>query len=307
MKRRAGILTFFMGDPQADRVVPASGFTAQLTSFSAGAMAFLACFALALSVSTGRLAERWANELAQSLTIRVSAPSDQMDIQTHATLNVLATTPGIRDARPLDVEAPRALLAPWFGSSLPLEDLPVPQLIDVVEDGGTRDVAGLRLRLQAEAPGAIVDDHSRWRRPLIDAAGRLRGLSWLSLALITGAMAAMVTLAANAALAANRPVIEVLRQVGARDGYIAQAFVRRFTIRALTGAAIGAKAGMLSVALLPSTDAAGGFLTDLGFQGLGWLLPATIPFLAASVAFAATRVAALRTLRTMAGPTRCAG
>ncbi|MEM6897378.1 MAG: cell division protein FtsX, partial [Pseudomonadota bacterium] len=277
MKRRAGILTFFMGDPQADRVVPASGFTAQLTSFSAGAMAFLACFALALSVSTGRLAERWANELAQSLTIRVSAPSDQMDIQTQATLNVLATTPGIRDARPLEVEEQRALLAPWFGGSLPLEDLPVPQLIDVVEEGGTLDVAGLRLRLQAEAPGAIVDDHSRWRRPLIEAAGRLRGLSWLSLALITGAMAAMVTLAANAALAANRPVIEVLRQVGARDGYIAQAFVRRFTIRALTGAAIGAMAGMLSVALLPSTDAAGGFLTDLGFQGLGWLLPATIP------------------------------
>ncbi|MEM9349186.1 MAG: cell division protein FtsX [Pseudomonadota bacterium] len=299
MKYLHRALAFLVGDPQADRVVPPTGFTAQLTSFSAGAMAFLACFALALSVSAGRLAERWSAELAQSLTVRISAPAEQLDVQTQAALIVLETTPGIADARPLSDEEQRALLAPWFGSDLPVEELPIPQLIDVIEEDGL-DIQGLRLRLQAEAPGAVIDDHSRWRRPLVEAAGRLRLLSWLSLVLIAGAMAAMVTLAANAALSANRPVIEVLRQVGARDAYIASAFVRRFTLRALTGAAMGGMVGMICVALLPSTDAAGGFLTDLGFAGMGWLLPATIPFLAAAVAFAATRFAALRTLRTMA-------
>ena len=182
-----------------------------------------------------------------------------------------------------------------------IEELPVPQLIDVIEaSDADLDVDGLRLRLQAEAPGAVIDDHSRWRRPLVQAAQRLRGLSALSLILITGAMAAMVTLAAHAALSANRSVIEVLRQVGARDDYIAKAFVRRFTLRALGGAAVGTIAGMIAVALMPSSEATAGFLTDLGFRGLGWLLPATIPILAGIVAFAATRFAALRTLRTMA-------
>ncbi|MEM6277651.1 MAG: cell division protein FtsX [Pseudomonadota bacterium] len=300
MKLLSSAFAFIVGDPQADRVVPPTGFTAQLTSFSAAAMAFLACFALALSVSSGRLADRWSEELAQSLTIRISAPTEQLQAQTQAVLTVLETTPGIRSARALTADEQRALLAPWFGGSLPVEDLPIPQLIDVVEDGGDLDVEGLRLRLQAEAPGAIVDDHSRWRRPLVEAAGRLRGLSALSLVLIAGAMGAMVTLAANAALAANRSVIEVLRQVGARDGYIAQAFVRRFTLRAALGAAVGTMAGMIAVALLPSTDAAAGFLTDLGFRGLDWLLPAAIPLLSGAVAFASTRVAALRTLRTMA-------
>ncbi|MEM1373567.1 MAG: cell division protein FtsX [Pseudomonadota bacterium] len=300
MKPLSSAFSFIVGDPQADRVVPPTGFTAQLTSFSAGAMAFLACFALALSVSSGRLADRWSEELAQSLTIRISAPTEQLEAQTQAVLTVLETTPGIRTARALTADEQRALLAPWFGGSLPVEDLPIPQLVDVVEEGGGLDVEGLRLRLQAEAPGAIVDDHSRWRRPLVEAAGRLRWLSVVSLVLITGAMAAMVTLAANAALAANRSVIEVLRQVGARDAYIAQAFVRRFTLRAGMGAAVGTMAGMIAVALLPSTDAAAGFLTDLGFRGLDWLVPATIPLLAGAVAFASTRVAALRTLRTMA-------
>ncbi|MEL6609461.1 MAG: cell division protein FtsX [Pseudomonadota bacterium] len=288
-----------MGDPQADRVVPPSGYTAQLTVFTAGAMAFLAVFALALSVSTGRLADRWAAELAQSLTIRISAPAAQLEAQTQATLAVLQTTPGIADARPLSDEEQRALLAPWFGADLPIDRLPIPQLIDVTEDGSGLDIAGLRLRLQAEAPGAVVDDHARWRAPLVSAAGRLRSLGWLSLALITAATAGMITLAAGAALAANRQVIHVLRQVGAKDGYIAQAFVRRFTLRAITGAAGGAALGMLAVAVLPSTDAAGGFLTDLGFRGLGWLVPATIPALAGVVAFLATRAAATRTLRSL--------
>ncbi|MCH2077061.1 MAG: cell division protein FtsX [Rhodobacteraceae bacterium] len=301
MKATTLAMALMVGDPHSDRVVPPTGFTAQLTSFTSAAMAFLACFALALSVSSGRLADRWAQELSQSLTIRISAPGDQLAVQTQAALAVLETTPGIEEARPLDADEQRALLAPWFGQSLPIEELPVPQLIDVIEaSDADLDVDGLRLRLQAEAPGAVIDDHSRWRRPLVQAAQRLRGLSALSLILITGAMAAMVTLAAHAALSANRSVIEVLRQVGARDDYIAKAFVRRFTLRALGGAAVGTIAGMIAVALMPSSEATAGFLTDLGFRGLGWLLPATIPILAGIVAFAATRFAALRTLRTMA-------
>ncbi|MEM7295958.1 MAG: hypothetical protein AAF330_04935, partial [Pseudomonadota bacterium] len=54
------------------------------------------------------------------------------------------------------------------------------------------------------------------------------------------------------------------------------------------------------IALLPSTDAAGGILTGLGFQGTDWLAPLSIPVLAAVVAFTATRLAAQRTLRQMA-------
>ena len=88
--------------------------------------------------------------------------------------------------------------------------------------------------------------------PLVAAASRLKLLGWVSIGLIFTAMAAMITLAANAALAANAQVIEVLRLVGARDAYIAQAFVRRFTLRALAGAAAGTVAGLVAVALLPA-------------------------------------------------------
>ncbi|WP_238370974.1 cell division protein FtsX [Heliomarina baculiformis] len=290
------IRSLLLGDAQADRVVPPSGFTAHLTLFASAAMAFLAVFALALSLAAGRLADRWSDELARSATLRISAPADQKAAQTNAALAVLEQTPGIASARALSDEEQAALLAPWFGADLPLDSLPVPQLIEVIEDDEGYDAEGLRLRLAAEVPGAVLDDHTRWRRPLVEAANSLRRLGVFSILLIGGATAAMITLAANAALAANAQVILVLRLVGARDSYIAQAFVRRFTIRALLGAAAGVAFGMAGVLLLPEASDAGGFLTGLGFQGAGWFAPLLIPILGALVAFAATWFAARRRL-----------
>ena len=175
-KRRAGrTLALLQGDGQADRVVPPTGFTANLTVFTAGAMAFLAVFALALSLATGRVASRWSDELARSATLRISAPADQRAAQAARALEVLESTPGIASARQLGDDEQRALLAPWLGVDLPLENLPVPVLIEVVEGDGL-DVDGLKARLAGEVPGAVYDDHSRWRRPLVRAAGQFQKL-----------------------------------------------------------------------------------------------------------------------------------
>ena len=92
-------------------------------------------------------------------------------------------------------------------------------------------------------------------------------------------------------------MIGVLRLVGARDTYIAQAFVRRFTLRALIGAAVGTALAGLAVFLLPAAQEEGGFLTGLGFRGWQWLWLLVIPPLAAAVAFGATQAAARKTLK----------
>lgn len=293
------LASFFAGDKQAERIVPPTGFTARLTSFTAAAMAFLTVFALALSLATGRLADRWSAELAKTSTVRISAPEAQLAAQSAAVLNILNTTSGIESARLMSEVEQRALLEPWFGSDLPLETLPIPSLIEVVEQEVGPDMDGLRLRLTAEAPGAVLDDHTRWRRPLAAAAARLRLLGMFSIVLILGATAAMITLAAQAALAANRQVIQVLRLIGARDNYIAKAFVRRFTVRATIGASVGMLAGMLCIFALPSAAQEGAFLTGLGFRGWHWIIPLAIPPIAAFVAFWSTRFAATRSLDRM--------
>ncbi|PJE28741.1 cell division transport system permease protein [Pseudooceanicola antarcticus] len=292
--------TLLRGEPQADRVVPPTGFTARLTLFAAAAMAFLAVFALALSLATGRLASNWSEELARSSTLRISAPAEQVAAQTEAALQVLATTSGVARARALSREEQQALLEPWFGPDLPVDSLPIPQLIEIIEDGEGYDPDGLRLRLAAEVPGAVLDDHGRWRRPLVKAAGRIRALGLLSLLLIGGVTAAMITLAANSALAANAQVIAVLRLVGARDDFIARAFVRRFTFRAFWGASLGMALGLAALLALPEAQAEGGFLTGLGLRGWHWVWPLVLPFVAAFVSFLATGGAARRMLRRLA-------
>jgi cell division transport system permease protein len=281
----------------ADRIVPPTGYTARLTIFASGVMAFLAVFALALSFATGRLAERWSNELAQVATLQIIATGEEREFQTDIALTILKDTPGVADVRALSPDEQSALLAPWFGGTLPEGDLPIPQLIEIVSDTPAFDADALRQRLAAEIPGAVLQDHARWRRPLVEAAQGLRRLGWLSVLLIAGGMAAMIALSAQAALSANSEVVRVLRLVGARDSFIAGAFMRRFTVRAFVGGFIGSLVAALALALLPTASEAGGFLTGLGFQGAGWLWPAMVPIVGAALALAATWAAARRMLK----------
>lgn len=291
------LLAVIMGDVQADRIVPKSGFTAQLTVFVAAAMTFLAVLTLAISLTTGRVAGVWAQDLAQSATLRLPANPQTADALLLSALDVLETTPGVTSVRALSLQEQQALLGPWFGPDLPLDTLPIPQLIEIVTDGEDYSAEGLRARLTAQVPGAVLDDHTAWREPLIAAARQIRAISWSVILLIGVTVAAMMTLAAQASLSANVQVIRVLRLVGAQDAYIARAFVRRYTLRATAGACVGVVLGAITVLLMPQGDPTAGVLMGVGFAGAQWLLLLLLPILAGVTAFLATRAAAFRRLK----------
>jgi len=291
------VVELILGDPQADRAVPPTGVTARLTVFVAAVMAFLAVLTLAISLTTGRVAEVWAQELAQSATLRLPVNPQTADALLLEALDVLETTPGVTSARALSAQEQQALLEPWFGPDLPLEALPIPQLIEIITDGETYDADGLRARLSAQVPGAVLDDHTAWRAPLLEAASSVRFVSWTVILLIGVTVVAMITLAAQASLAANAQVIRVLRLVGARDVYIARAFVRRYTVRAGFGAVVGVVIGAIVTTMMPQGGAGESILMGVGFDGAEWFLLPLIPLLSAVVAFFATRAAAFRRLR----------
>lgn len=290
------VLTLLFGDQTANRVVPPSGFTAALTLISAAAMAFLAVFAMALANASGDLAARWEAELEGTATVRIAAPDGEAEAHAEAVLTALKQTPGIGNARRIDEAEQQALLAPWFGEGVPLDKLRLPVLIEVTETGDGPDMTGLTNRLAAEAPGAVYDSHGRWRMPLIEAATRLRELGLTALLMIGVVTSVTIALAASSALAANGQIIDVLRLVGARDGWITRAFVRRFTLRAFLGALAGTVVGVFAVAALPD-GAETGVLSGLGFHGWEWFWPLIVPPVFGTLAFAATWAAAGRRLR----------
>jgi len=290
------LLFLLKGDASAESVVPRTGYTAMLTIACAAAMAFLAVFVLALALSAGRQAGDWEASLADTATVRISAPVEMAAVQAETVETILSQTPGIGGTRRLSNDEQALLLQPWFGSDLPIETLRLPILIDVTLTENGPDVIGLRQRLAAEAPGAVYDDHGRWRAPMVDAARGLRTLSLIALLLIATVTGVTVALAASAAISANGQVIDVLRLVGAEDSYITRAFTRRFSLRTLAGAAAGTIIGLFAVALIP-TVAGGGLASAVGFQGAEWIWPLLVPLAAAALAFAATRAAAARRLK----------
>ena len=149
-----------------------------------------------------------------------------MATRTASVVRVLQTTPGILRVRVLTQDENRALLEPWLGDDLPLDRLPVPQLIELSIDPETYDPMGLALRLEGEVPGTVLDDHARWRDPLIKAANRLRFFGYAALSLIGVAAVGMIILATRAALSINTQVISVSRLVSLKSDIISSSFER---------------------------------------------------------------------------------
>ena len=285
-------LSFLFGDAASDQVVPPKGNAAWLTGFASGAMAFIAVFALTLSLAVGRLADYWSLDLARTATVQIVAEGEDLAAQSEAALRVLRTTPGIERADIIDKSEQLALLEPWLGSNLPVETLPIPQMIDVRLNGDGPDIDSLVLRLQAEAPGASFDDHSTWRAPVLEASNRLRLMVALSLALTAIITVIIVVLSAHNALASNQSIIRTLRLLGARDSYIARAFVRRITMRATLGAVLGMVLALLAVVAFPAQPEANGLLSGMTLSGADWIYPIFVPVLVGISAFAASRLAA---------------
>ena len=294
-----GVKNILVPDRYGKQIVPTNGFTTLLTFFTSASMAFLIVFSVAISFAADRLAHSWSDSLANSATLRLSAPKADLESQTEAALNVLSNTKGIASFRLLKEEEQQALLEPWFGPKVPIKNLPMPRLISIEEDENGYDRAGLRLRLAAEVPSAVLDDHTRWRQPLIKAAYRIWFLGWLSIGLIFFIVIAMMVLVTRAALSSNRKVIEVLRLVGATDQYIAAAFVRKFAFRAFFGSALGAMLASVTLFLLPSEVDQTAVLLGLRLEGMAWFWLIVVPLSFFVMTFLTARISSLSILKSL--------
>jgi cell division transport system permease protein len=175
--------------------VPPTGFTATLTLFTAGAMAFLAVFALALSLAAG--GSRSAGGRSWRRASRCGSTARRRGGRGAGAGGAAhpGQTPGVAEARALSDEENRALLEPWLGPDVPVEALPDPAARGRGDAEEASTPRGCARGSRPSCPGAVLDDHALWRAPLVSAAGWLRALGWLALLLIAGSTAAMITLA----------------------------------------------------------------------------------------------------------------
>ncbi|QOZ06962.1 ABC transporter permease [Bradyrhizobium sp. CCBAU 51765] len=210
-------------------------------------MSFLASMATGTVLLVSASAAEWQSDVASEITIQVRPQAGRdLDRDTTAVTEAMRTQAGIVEVRPFTREESGKLLEPWLGTGLSMDDLPVPRMIIArVQPGTPLDLGALRARVTQVAPSASVDDHRAWieRMRSMTNAIVLAGLGILALVIIATIIS--VSFATRGAMAANRPIVEVLHFVGAGDRYIANHFLRHFLRLGLEGGVIGGGAAML--------------------------------------------------------------
>jgi cell division transport system permease protein len=228
-------------------IVPRASIAGRALVAVVAIMTFLASITTGAVLLVSASAAEWQSEVASEITIQVRpAAGRELDRDAAAVAEAMRTQPGIAEVKAFTKDESAKLLEPWLGTGLSFDDLPVPRVIVArVAPGTALDLAALRGRVMQLAPSASVDDHRAWieRMRSMTGATVFAGLGILALVIIATIIS--VSFATRGAMAANRPIVEVLHFVGAGDRYIANRFLRHFLRLGLQGGVIGGGVAML--------------------------------------------------------------
>jgi cell division transport system permease protein len=204
-------------------------------------MTFLASLTTGAVILIRAAAADWQSEVARELTVQVrEAAGRDIEADVARVAQVAGGFPGIADVRAFSRRESARLLEPWLGSGLVLDDLPVPRMVILrLAPAGAPDIAALRKAIADAVPSATLDDHRNFieRMRAMTGAAMIGGFAILVLVLLATVLS--VVFATRGAMAANRSLIEVLHFIGAKSGFIASQFQRRFLLLGLKGGAIG--------------------------------------------------------------------
>jgi len=262
-------------------IVPRASISGRALVAVVAIMTFLASITTGAVLLVSASAAEWQSEVASEITMQVR-PQTGRDLERDVTAaaEAMRTQPGIVQVKPFTKDESAKLLEPWLGSGLTLDELPVPRLIVVkIAAGAAPDIPQLRRTLAEQIPGASLDDHRGFIDRMRTMAGTAVAAGICILLLMLAATMLSVTFATRGAMATNRPVIEVLHFVGARNRFIAGHFQRHFLVLGLQGGAIGGGAAIVLFALASLISrwfagTAGGVQTEamfgsfsIGFEG----------------------------------------
>jgi cell division transport system permease protein len=283
-------------------IVPRASIAGRALIAVVAIMTFLASITTGAVLLVAASAAEWQSDVASEITVQVRPLAGRdTERDTVAAAEALRTQPGIVEVRPFSKDESAKLLEPWLGSGLSLEELPVPRVIVArIAPGAVLDLAGLRARVSQAAPSASVDDHRAWIERMRSMTGAIVFAGIGILALVIIATIISVSFATRGAMAANRPIVEVLHFVGAGDRYIANRFLRHFLRLGLEGGLIGGVAAMLMFGFsesiagwfsgTPVGDQFGALLGTFSLRPSGYLaLAAQAVLIAAITAWASRR------------------
>ena len=239
-------------------IVPRATISARALIAIIAIMTFLASLTTGVVMLVRAAANEWQADVAREFTIQIRpVAGHDIEMEVVKAAVIARASAGIAEVRPYSKEETTRLLEPWLGSGLQIDDLPVPRLIVVrITPGAAPDLAQLRQTLAEQIPGVSLDDH----RGFVDRMRAMtRAVVVLGIGVLLLVLAATVlslAFATRAAISTNRPVIEVLHLIGAKDSFIARHFQQHFLRLGLEGGLIGSGS---AIALFALAELAGGW------------------------------------------------
>lgn len=222
-------------------IVPPGNIAGQALSLVVAIMSFLACLTVGAVTLIDKSASAWQSQISREATVQIR-PAADFDIEAALKVarDMVIEFDGVTDAQIISMPETQDLLAPWLGSELDLSQLPVPRLVVVtIDEASPPDFEAMRAAIVQEVPNASLDDHRAWVERLVLMARTTTYVGVAVLILVMSALVLTVVFATRGALAGNQIIIEVLHFVGARAGFIAHQFQRRFFLIGLRGALAG--------------------------------------------------------------------
>jgi cell division transport system permease protein len=231
-------------------IIPSNVASLRSLTVTMAVMSYLACLAIGALILVERAVTSWTSGLSQEMTIQVAhRRGADIEKELARAYAIASNFPGVVKAEVLAAEDGTKLLEPWLGSRA-LEGLPVPRLIRVVLDPAKQPDPEALERELMEVKGAHLDTHRKWEAELTRMARALSVLSYSILLLISVSAIAIVIFATRAVLQANKPIVDLLHLVGARDSYIARQIDGRFLRTGMLSGFIGVGLGLLTFLLL---------------------------------------------------------
>jgi cell division transport system permease protein len=261
-------------------IVPRATISGRALVAVVAIMTFLASLTTGAVLLVRAAANEWQADVTREVTIQVRAtPGRDLETDVVKAAAIARATAGVAEARAYSKEESARLLEPWLGSGIQLDDLPVPRIVVVrITPGTAPDLGQLRDVLAEQVAGASLDDHRGFVDRMRTVARTVLVAGIAVLMLVLAATGLSVTFATRAAMATNRPVIEVLHLIGAKDNFIAGHFQRHFLRLGLGGGLIGGGSAVALFALAElasnwfgGTDGADQFAALFGNFSIGLL------------------------------------
>lgn len=238
-------------------IVPANSIAGNALMTVVAIMSFLACLTVGAVTLVQDASQNWQGDINRELTVQIIPRSGvDVDAAVEEAVAIARATPGIANAVALSDNQNLALLEPWLGIGLDIEELPIPRLIVItIDDPGLIDLDAFETALAA-VDGATLDDHRRWTDRLRSMANVSVVVGFAILLLVFTATVLSVVFATRGAMVGNQQIVSVLHFIGAEDGFVAGEFQRHFLLLGLKGGLAGAVAASVVFVLLSLAMAA---------------------------------------------------